>query len=105
MAYDGLIIADTVKELREAFLMGSITKIVQPEPEELLLTVKNNRKNMKLYISANASLPVVYITEEERPAFPEDLEHLDASQAEVVARVLIARMFDESLETIRGWCG
>lgn len=68
MAYDGLIIADTVKELREAFLMGSITKIVQPEPEELLLTVKNNRKNMKLYISANASLPVVYITEEERPA-------------------------------------
>lgn len=68
MAYDGLIIANTVKELRETFLMGSITKIAQPEPEELLLTIKNNRKNGKLYISANASLPVVYITEEERTA-------------------------------------
>lgn len=46
-----------------------------------------------------------FYPEEERPTFPVDLEHLDASQAEVVARVLIARMFDESLETIRGWCG
>lgn len=46
-----------------------------------------------------------YYPDEERPTFPEDQEHLDASQAEVVARVLIARMFDESLETIRGWCG
>ena len=46
-----------------------------------------------------------FYPEEERPTFPEGLEHLDASQAEVVARVLIARMFDESLETIRGWCG
>lgn len=70
MAYDGLIISNTVKELREAFLMGSITKIAQPEPEELLVTIKNNRKNMRLYISANASLPVVYITEEERQAPP-----------------------------------
>lgn len=45
-----------------------------------------------------------FYPEEERPTFPENSEHLNAVQAQVVARILIARMFDASLETIRGWC-
>ena len=64
MAYDGIVIADTVKELRESLLLGSITKVTQPERDEILLTVKNQRVNRKLSISASASLPMVYLKEE-----------------------------------------
>lgn len=64
MAYDGIVVANTVKELNERILSGSITKIAQPEKDELLLTVKAQRKNLRLSISASASLPMVYLREE-----------------------------------------
>ena len=64
MAYDGIVIAATVKELNESILDGSITKIAQPERDEILLTVKQNRQNRKLSLSASASLPMVYFKEE-----------------------------------------
>lgn len=59
MAYDGIAVANTVRELNGTLLSGSITKIAQPERDELLLTIKNQRKNRKLCISASASLPLV----------------------------------------------
>ena len=64
MAYDGIVIAATVKELNETILDGSITKIAQPERDEILLTVKQNRQNRRLSLSASASLPMVYFKEE-----------------------------------------
>ena len=64
MAYDGIVVAATVKELNDTLLGGSITKIAQPERDELLLTVKNNRQQKKLGISASASLPMVYLKED-----------------------------------------
>ena len=64
MAYDGIVIAATVKELNEGILDGSITKIAQPERDEILLTVKQNRQNRRLSLSANASLPMVYFKDE-----------------------------------------
>ena len=64
MAYDGIVVANTVKELNERILAGSITKIAQPEKDEILLTVKAQRKNLRLSISASASLPMVYLREE-----------------------------------------
>lgn len=64
MAYDGIVIAATVKELNEGILGGSITKIAQPERDEILLTIKQNRQNRKLSLSASASLPMVYFKEE-----------------------------------------
>ncbi|MDO4438226.1 MAG: NFACT RNA binding domain-containing protein [Eubacteriales bacterium] len=64
MAYDGIVVAATVKELNDNLLDGSITKIAQPEKDELLLTVKCNRKNIRLSMSANAAMPMVYIKED-----------------------------------------
>ena len=37
-------------------------KIYQPEADELLLVVKNNKETYRLLISAGASLPLIYFT-------------------------------------------
>lgn len=62
MALDGIVIASLVKELNEALTGGRITKIAQPENDELLLTIKNYRNQYRLLISAGASLPLIYLT-------------------------------------------
>ena len=64
MAYDGIVVAATVRELNQKLLGGSITKIAQPEKDELLFTVKVNRAPVRLCISASASVPMVCIKEE-----------------------------------------
>ena len=66
MAFDGLVIASLTHELRERLLGGRINKIYQPEGDELILTIKNNRENYRLLISASASLPLIYLTGENR---------------------------------------
>ena len=63
MAFDGITISALVKELNDLLKGGHIQKIAQPEPDELLLTIKNNRANYRLQISASASLPLLYLTE------------------------------------------
>ena len=40
MAFDGITIANLVKELKDNLLDGRINKIAQPESDELLLTIK-----------------------------------------------------------------
>ncbi|MGN0204200.1 MAG: NFACT family protein, partial [Coprococcus sp.] len=69
MALDGLVISNLVYELSEALTGGRINKIYQPEPDALILGIKNNRTNYKLLISASASLPLIYLTTES-PANP-----------------------------------
>ena len=55
MAFDGITIANIVHELRETLLDGRINKIAQPEEDELLLTIKTQSGQRRLYISASAS--------------------------------------------------
>ena len=62
MAFDGITIANLVHELSGALAGGRISKIAQPEKDELLITIKNNRENYRLQISASASLPLIYLT-------------------------------------------
>ena len=68
MAFDGITIANITKELLNALLGGRIYKIAQPESDELLLTIKNNGTQYRLLLSADASLPLVYLTETSRPS-------------------------------------
>ncbi len=65
MAFDGLMTAALVKELSDTLTGGRITKIAQPEKDELLLQIKNY-DTYKLLLSADASLPLLYLTEESR---------------------------------------
>ena len=66
MAFDGITIAAIKKELSDLLINGHISKITQPESDELLLTIKNNSNQYRLVLSANASLPLVYLREENK---------------------------------------
>lgn len=68
MAFDGITIANITKELNDTLLGGRIYKIAQPESDELLLTIKNNGNQYRLLLSADASLPLVYLTEKNKPS-------------------------------------
>ncbi|MEY8390753.1 NFACT RNA binding domain-containing protein [Lachnospiraceae bacterium 45-W7] len=68
MAFDGIVIANLVKELNENILNGRISKIAQPETDELLLTVKGNSGQIRLVLSASASLPLIYLTKQNKPS-------------------------------------
>lgn len=68
MAFDGITMANLTYELREQLLDGRINKIAQPEADELLLTIKTPHGQRRLYISASASLPLIYLTENNKPS-------------------------------------
>ena len=63
MALDGIVMSALVRELDRSLSGGRINKIAQPEPDELMLTIKNERTTYRLLLSAGASLPLVYLTE------------------------------------------
>ena len=67
MAFDGITVACLADELNRRLKGGRISKIAQPEKDEILLTIKAE-ENLRLLISANASLPLMYITEENKPS-------------------------------------
>ena len=66
MAFDGITIAAVRKELSDVLTGGRVYKIAQPEPDELLLTIKNNSSQYRLTLSASASLPLVFLTEKNK---------------------------------------
>ena len=68
MALDGIVIASLANELNKQFTGARISKIAQPETDELLLTLKNYNGTKRLLLSANASLPLVYMTEKNKQA-------------------------------------
>lgn len=68
MAFDGITIANLTAELNETLLDGRIYKIVQPEKDELLLTVKNHGGQFRLLMSASPTLPLLYLTQENKQA-------------------------------------
>ena len=68
MALDGIVIAGVVHQLNQTILNTKIAKIAQPEPDELLLTCKGPGANYRLALSASASLPFVYLTDQNKPS-------------------------------------
>lgn len=68
MALDGIVIANMVKELNDTICGGKINKIAQPENDELMLTIKNQKTQYRLLISAGASLPLIYLTKVNKPS-------------------------------------
>lgn len=63
MAFDGITVAAVTKELNDKLAGGRIVKIAQPESDELIITIKTMEGQFRLLLSADASLPLVYITE------------------------------------------
>ena len=68
MAFDGIVISNLTYELNTNLVGGRISKISMPADNELIFTIKNNAKTYRLLVSASASLPLVYLTDVNKPA-------------------------------------
>lgn len=114
MAFDGIVIANLVKELEQTLTGGRITKIAQPEKDELLLTIKQSRQTEdgatlrsqhRLIISVNPSLPLIYLTEDNKtsplqaPTFCMVLrKHLNNCRITAVNQIGLERVIQFRLE-------
>ncbi len=76
MAFDGITIANLTKDFSDLLTGGRIYKIAQTESDELFITVKLSFeaadqfgiKQTRLVLSADATLPLVYLTDENKPS-------------------------------------
>lgn len=68
MALDGITIRALTGELRSKLIGARIAKIIQPEADEIMLTLRTKDTNERLLISAGASLPFVYLTQDNKQA-------------------------------------
>ncbi len=66
MAFDGITTAALCAELNNKLTGGRISKVAQPEPDELQILVNTSEGNYRLLLSAEPSLPLVYITEQNK---------------------------------------
>lgn len=99
MAFDGIVVANLVHELKEQLLNGRIAKIAQPEADELLLTIKTPAGQKRLYLSASASLPLVYLTESNK-ASPMTAPNFCMLLRKHIANGKITRIFQPHMERI-----
>ena len=80
MAFDGIVVANLVHELRNELLNGRIAKIAQPETDELLLTIKASAGQRRLLVSASASLPLIVLNRYQQTKSDDSAELLHAAQ-------------------------
>lgn len=64
MSFDGMFTHAMVDELNQNLRGGRISKIQQPFANELILTIRSNRKNRQLLLSAHPSYARVQITDQ-----------------------------------------
>lgn len=62
MAFDGLFTHAMVAELSAALVGGKVSKIQQPYPTELVMTIRANGQNLPLLISANPQFARIQVT-------------------------------------------
>lgn len=105
MAFDGSVIACITDELNRKITGGRIVKIAQPEKDSLLLTVKKDAVQLRLLISADPSLPMIYITEKnlaspaQAPAFCMLLrKHLNNAKILEISQPSLERIINFRLE-------
>lgn len=66
MAFDGVTVRALALELDNKLTGGKIQKVAEPEKDELLISIKHGGETYLLLISANASLPLMYLTDEKK---------------------------------------
>ncbi|MCI9069926.1 NFACT RNA binding domain-containing protein [Clostridium sp.] len=62
MAIDGIYLYSLVRDLKKSILNSKIDKINQPEKDEIIITLRKERKNLKLLISASPKYPRFNLT-------------------------------------------
>ncbi len=68
MALDGIVVSSITQELAQKLTGARISKIAQPEKDELMLTLKTDAGQCRLLLSASASLPLIYLSSVNKPS-------------------------------------
>lgn len=66
MALDGIVLSNIVNELSTLLTGGRIDKISQPEKDEIILNIRNNRSSYKLLLTSQASFPRIHLTQAQK---------------------------------------
>ena len=66
MSFDGIVTKAIVDDIKEKLTNGKISKVNQPDKNEMDLIIYNNKQNYKLLISASSSLPRMHFTNENK---------------------------------------
>lgn len=99
MAFDGFVISNLVYELNETIFNGRISKIAQPESDELLFTIKSSKGQFRLALSASASLPFVYLTDKNKQS-PLTAPNFCMVLRKHIANGRITRIYQPQMERI-----
>ncbi|WP_189910918.1 Rqc2 family fibronectin-binding protein [Clostridium cochlearium] len=62
MALDGIFLYTTLEELKNTILNSKISKINQPEKDEIIFSLKKDKDSYKLLISASSVYPRIHLT-------------------------------------------
>lgn len=68
MPYDGIVAAAAVYELSGLISGGRIDKVIQSEPDEIILGCYAGRENYRLLLSANPANPRMHLTRQKKEA-------------------------------------
>ncbi|MCG4579586.1 NFACT family protein [Clostridium cochlearium] len=63
MALDGIFLYTTLEELKNTILNSKISKINQPEKDEIIFSLKKDKDSYKLLISASSVYPRIHLTD------------------------------------------
>lgn len=106
MPLDGLMLRGVTNELKHSLVGGLIDKVQQPSKDDLIFTIRNNGKNVKLMISCNATSSRIHTTTEIRqnpmtaPMFCMLLrKHLSRAKITEITQLGYERAIKISIET------
>ena len=68
MPQDGTTLCNIVQELSQHILNGRLDKITQPEPEEIVLSIRGRGANHKLLLTTQSAAPRLHFTNLQKPS-------------------------------------
>ncbi|MFZ5352641.1 MAG: Rqc2 family fibronectin-binding protein [Bacillota bacterium] len=63
MPFDGSVVHSVVNELNNKILNGKVDKIHQPEKDELIISIRGFKENLKLLLSSSPMYPRIHLTD------------------------------------------
>ncbi len=105
MPMDGLTLGLIARELNGALVGGRIAKVVQPERDEIILTVRSDGENRQLLLSATANCARAHLTrvKKNNPLEPPALcmlmrKHIVGGRVASIRQVLADRILEIEIE-------
>ena len=107
MPFDGITVSSLAWELNNTILYGKIEKIYQPEKDELIITIRKDKENHRLQISAGSTFPRLHLSDEKKsnplaaPPFCMLLrKHITGSRIAKIAQISMDRVLEIQLECL-----